>query len=164
MNFAALHFAVLLAISSFPKGPAELNAWRRLRRRVEPKGTHPSVRAFPSLAWWTPCGAATPNCALATHWGLYQSITSSESFRDLHTWMTPSYMTYITRYTLCLLPASHPRGDGAERCRCASPEYRDRIQCTASGRVRKITFYSGLSRESRPNAIINLIVFVCVCV
>ena len=40
------------------------------------------------------------------------TIRGGKSFHDLHTWMTPSYMTYITRYTLRLLPVSHPNTEG----------------------------------------------------
>lgn len=40
------------------------------------------------------------------------NISKAVSFHDLHTWMTPSYMTYITCYTLCLLHMSHPNTEG----------------------------------------------------
>lgn len=42
----------------------------------------------------------------------YHTIKEGESFHDLHTWMTSSYMTYITRYTVRLLPVSHPNREG----------------------------------------------------
>lgn len=39
-------------------------------------------------------------------------IRKAASFHDLHTWMTSSYMTYITCYTLCLLHMYHPNTEG----------------------------------------------------
>lgn len=40
------------------------------------------------------------------------TLGEEESFHDLHTWMTSSYMTYITCYTCRLLPMPHPNREG----------------------------------------------------